>query len=136
MEGIVILKEKVVRLSDGKIFTPIIPDPELGYYKSLVKLSKEKGRDNYVDKNMVDLNPTRFKYIKDDEDIELELNYKLKLNFKKLREQKSMLIDYASTLGEDNEIWGIVHLLDSIQDEATDDHGISASIVFGDISYL
>lgn len=64
INGIVITNRKVKRLNDDQVFQCIIPSPDLGYYKSLMYL-KENGYviDTYIEKNLVDLNPTRFQYL-------------------------------------------------------------------------
>jgi hypothetical protein len=60
----IILDKKVKRLRDGKELTCIIPDPELGYYSSLMEMLKE-GYDIslYIEDKLVELNPTRFELV-------------------------------------------------------------------------
>lgn len=61
---IIISERKVRRNSDGEILIPIIPDPSIGYYSSLMKLKSEGHNiEKYCDKETIDLNPTRFTYI-------------------------------------------------------------------------
>ena len=58
--------QKVMRFLDKRVFTLFIPSPDLGLYKSYLKL-KEIGYVNpeslYIEKNLVDLNPNRFKVL-------------------------------------------------------------------------
>lgn len=58
---VVITKQRFVRVSNGEEVTGIIPDKELGYYKSLMYL-KEQGHDinKYIDLATVKLNVPRF----------------------------------------------------------------------------
>ncbi len=67
MATIILNNDKVKRLKDGQILTPIIPDSSLGYYKSILELSKDdpKAYEKYIDKKMADSNPTRFEYLKE-----------------------------------------------------------------------
>lgn len=59
--NIQLLPTEVKRLNDGKVLKLMIPDPELGYYKSMVLLGSLA--DEYIEKVIVDLNPTRFEYV-------------------------------------------------------------------------
>lgn len=65
INGIILTNDKVKRISDGKIFTCIIPSPKWGYYKSLMHLNSH-GYDptNLIEKKLVDLNPHKFKHLK------------------------------------------------------------------------
>lgn len=66
IKGILITDLKVKRLLDDKVFTCIIPDPEIGYYSSMMKLKSLGYKiENFIEKNLADLNPTRFQYIND-----------------------------------------------------------------------
>jgi hypothetical protein len=66
INGITLTYQKVERLKDNKVFECILPN-EQGYYKSLQYL-REKGYviDNYIDKNLVILNPSRFRYLSEE----------------------------------------------------------------------
>lgn len=64
IEGVTITKMRAVRLLDDKEFTVIIPNPKLGLYKSFKILSENSLDVNkFVEKDIVDLNPTRFTYL-------------------------------------------------------------------------
>ena len=60
----ILTENPAVRVIDGQILTPIIPDPELGYYKSMVQLQQD-GHDikNFIDHQMIARNPKRFHYL-------------------------------------------------------------------------
>ena len=63
---IVILPFKVVRQSDYKVLNPIIPDKELGLYKSLLHLQERDkvSIDEFIDFDIPLLNSTRFTFLK------------------------------------------------------------------------
>lgn len=46
---------------DRRTLKLMMPDPKLGYYKSMVLLGSLA--DEYIEKALVDLNPTRFEYV-------------------------------------------------------------------------
>jgi hypothetical protein len=56
------------------------------------------------------------------------LSYKLNIDFARLRQQKSALL---ALIGLDSPLMGLVELLDAIQDQAVDIHGLPEKQVFG-----
>ena len=58
-------------------------------------------------------------------------DYKLDIDFTELREQKGILIDALDLNEVPEEIQGVISLMDSIQDQAVDNHGIPHEEVFG-----
>ena len=65
--------------------------------------------------------------------------YELDIDFKQLRKQKDILINMIQDWGESNdkqqrlyaeEVEGILNLIDNIQDQAVDVHGLSEEEVF------
>lgn len=62
-----------------------------------------------------------------------EITVTLKIDWPLLREQKAELIQAIQHSG-DPDGWGLVHLLDDIQDQAVDKCGLSEELVFGDLS--
>ena len=56
------------------------------------------------------------------------LTYKLNVNFARLRQQKSALL---ALIDAESPLMGVVELLDAIQDQAVDVHGVSEKQVFG-----
>ena len=64
--NVVITNIKAIRLSDSRVFTCIIPDVELGYYKSLLALKEDGFSDVenlYIELELVKDNSTRFRII-------------------------------------------------------------------------
>lgn len=64
VEGITLTYEKVRNVKNNLVLEIIIPNPDLGFYKSLLKL-KELGYvvDCYIDSSTVKLNPKLFIYL-------------------------------------------------------------------------
>lgn len=54
----------------------------------------------------------------------------LNIDFGELKKQKSKLLDLI-WLKKDHPAWGIIELIDSIQDQAVDSNGIPNEEVFG-----
>lgn len=64
--GVTLLVSVTVRrLSDGKLFMPIISNPDLGYYKSLLALdcTNPNHTNSFIDWETVKLNPSRFEIL-------------------------------------------------------------------------
>lgn len=66
--------------------------------------------------------------------------YNLNIDFNKLKDQKEILINMIQDWGESGDenkrqdaeyVEGLLGLLDEIQDQAVDIHGIHESVVFG-----
>ena len=56
------------------------------------------------------------------------MRYNLNIDFARLRQQKSALL---ARIGADSPLMGVVELLDAIQDQAVDVHGVPETQVFG-----
>jgi hypothetical protein len=59
------------------------------------------------------------------------LDYQLRLDLPLLREQKAALLVLVSRGPDDNPLWGLVHLLDDLQDQAEERHGLPEHTVIG-----
>lgn len=66
----IILEKKVKRIFDGKIFKCIIPNPELGLFRSLVELDKD-GIDvsDFIDEEIVNSNPMKYEVLNKPKDL-------------------------------------------------------------------
>ena len=57
------------------------------------------------------------------------MQYELNIDFSQLQEQKAALLDLIGNNG-DHPLMGLIHLLDAIQDQAVDVHGMPEVEVF------
>jgi hypothetical protein len=58
----------------------------------------------------------------------------LDLDFKLLREQKYMLLNYLDDKEISHPLWGIISLLDDVQDQSVSANGVDEKVVFGEES--
>lgn len=57
----------------------------------------------------------------------------LDLNFELLREQKLAILKILwKEENSESPLWGLVHLIDDIQDQAVENNGIAEELVFGE----
>jgi hypothetical protein len=58
----------------------------------------------------------------------------LDLDFQQLIKQKQMLLDIVWDKAVDDPLWGIISLIDDVQDQSVSHNGIDEKVVFGEDS--